>query len=374
MSQIFNKKDNLHQDDLLYLNEQQMLFEFNNGKEIGEDAHISSIKDQFSWKRTFVNCWTGLPNFGKTTFLNFLTINKSVHDNWKWCIWSPEMVNSYKNKKTNKIYKSSSDIYDELIHTYTGLNPYKHLVKKYNMEQMNKDIYINAMDWVKEHFYIISPKENNYKTLVDSFKFWNDKYGFDGFIIDPFKNLQYDITGTMDTVLHKIFDELKEIAILTNSTINIIAHPKSNNEPKNPNGRFKVITQFNLLGGSAWDNSMDGIFSLDRPYMNLNPNDPSCVLYHLKQRKKLLVGRTGCSKDIEFDWRTNRYYFKEVCPIDGSTKEAINRDKKGNPILPSTNPVVQYPSSKKIIQEINFDKKIPVNYNNESINKEKAPF
>ncbi len=318
--------------DLLLPDEFAMIKEFNEGKPVGEFAHVEAISDQFTWKKTFVNCWTGRPNSGKTTLLSFLALVKSMKDPWIWCIWSPEMINSY--KIDNKIVRSSSDILDEFIHAKTGKNPYKHFVSKYNIPQMLQEEYIEALLWIQDHFIIIDPKDKTYKSLIDTYNYWYDKYGFDGWIIDPFKNVRFEIKNTMDIVLHHIFDDFKYCAVNTNSCINIVAHPKSVSSGKDARidgkegGAYKPVSQFDLLGGSAWDNSMDGIFSVYRPNVHEDPNDPRTYLYHFKQRKKHLVGETGVYRHIEYNILKNRYYFEGKCPIDGSWQQPINEEKK----------------------------------------------
>jgi hypothetical protein len=225
---------------------------------------------------------------------------------------------------------------------------------------------MEALEWVQDRFYVISPKDKNYKNLIDTFMYHYEKLGFDGWVIDPFKNIQFEANGTMDNVLHRIFDDFKECSIMSNSSINIIAHPKSDNEPKKQDGSYKVCTQFNLLGGAAWNNSMDGIFSLHRPYAHQDPNDPTTWLYHLKQRKKHLVGETGVYKHIEYVPRTNRYHFAGKCPIDGSFKPPIQRDSQGMPKEPSFPP----PMAGQETGQINFEK-VEIDYGEEY---DKAPF
>jgi hypothetical protein len=118
--------------------------------------------------------------------------------------------------------------------------------------------------------------------------------------------------------LDEMFMQTKEFSIQTHSTFNFIAHPRSQHDPKEKNGSFKVITQHMLAGGAAFDNNMDGIYSIDRPGSHLNPNDPQVSFYNLKQRKAHLVAKRGVCDTIRFDFLKNRYYFSDICPIDGS--------------------------------------------------------
>lgn len=299
----------------------QMLKEFREGKAIGESAHVEQISNLFSWKPGFLNCWTGWPNDGKSTFFLFMALVKSKHDGTKWCIWPPEMINSYRDGAQIKI--SASDIYDELAYMLTGKSPYLHFEKKYGIKQIGEDEYLDAIAWVRQHFYIIYPKDRKYKDLANNFLFFHEYFGCNGFLADPFKSFKHEESGRTDFYMDDLFGEYKELAVKTNGFMNFIAHPKSQKETLNKDGSFKVCTQFMLAGGASWDNSMDGIYSTYRANRHKNPTDPVVHFYNLKQRKQQLVGRVGVYEHIEFDWNINRYYFDGVCPIDGSFKNPV---------------------------------------------------
>lgn len=302
--------------------------EFDHGKPIGEAARISVVKENYSWKRGFVNCWTGWPNDGKSTFLMFMALMKSLVDGWKWCIWSPEMYNAYLDSK-KKMVISANDLIDELVFMKTGLTPYKHFKANYGVNQMAKKDYVDAWHWINEHFVFVNVRDRKYNSLIDTFKFYHDQYNFNGFILDPWKNI--DDTGEslrQDQFLKNAFAEIKQFSLESNSTFNIVAHPRSDKDPKNPDGSYKVCTQFSLSGGSEWNNGMDGIYTVARPFRHRNPQDPRVAFYNLKQRKQQLVGKCGVYDKIEFNFETNRYYFDGYCPIDGSYREPIDAREK----------------------------------------------
>lgn len=314
---------------LVEINIEDLLNEFRNGKPIGEEARILELKQNFSWKRSFVNCWTGWPNDGKTTFFQFMALVKSQVDNWKWCIWPPEMLNTFKDS-SGRIKTSASDIIDELVFMLTGQNPYLHYQKQYGIKQMAEKDYRDAVEQIKKNFIIIHPKDRKYSDLVDNFRYFHDKYNVDGFLIDPFKNLDHNENeGRFDLYLDKVFSEAKEFALETDTSMNFIAHPKNQVDPYNSDGSFKICTQFMLSGGAAWNNNMDGIYSIYRPHKHDKATDPRVSFINLKQRKQQLVGRIGRYDSIEFKFDTNRYYFAGYCPIDGTYNEPIkpNEDK-----------------------------------------------
>jgi hypothetical protein len=312
----------------------QMVNEFTEGKPIGVEAGVDHIKEGFSWKRGFINCWTGWPNAGKSTFLMFLMMMMSIKQGWKWCLWSPEMMSSYINDK-GEVIMTGSDIYDELVYMKTGKCPWSHYKNMFGIEQMPIEEYLEALSWVKDHFYVIDPEDTTPAGIIREFESMHKAYKFDGYLIDPFMNLDLDESGMRtDLYLARIFRDFRKFALKTNSCVNVVAHPKSQDEVKNPKtGAYKVCTQFMLSGGAAWNNNFDGIYSIYRPWGHKDPKEvkdgemPSEVwFYRLKQRKQQLVGRLGVAKGIHFDFETNRYYFDGVCPIDG-TKKRFGKDR-----------------------------------------------
>lgn len=317
--ELYDKRE----QSLVVIDEEELIYEFRNGKVVGEDAEISALSENFSWKRGFVNCWTGWPNDGKTTYFQFMAVMKSLVSKYKWCIWPPEMLNTWKSQ-SGIIKTSASDIVDELVFMMTGKNPYLHYQQRYNIPQMSEHDYRAAVQWVKEHFVIIHPKDRKYTDLIDNFKYFHDKYNFDGFLIDPFKNLDHNQSeGRFDLYLDKVFSDVKEFALETNTSMNFIAHPKAQTDSQNADGTFKICTQYMLAGGAAWNNSMDGIYSIYRPHKHAKATDPRVTFLNLKQRKQQLVGRVGQYEKIEFLFDTNRYYFDGHCPIDGTYVEPI---------------------------------------------------
>lgn len=321
------KKPGPFEDNLIVPDLQAQIEEFENGKPIGETARVPVITENFSWKRGFVNCWTGWPNDGKSTFLMFMMLMKSICDDWKWCIWSPEQYNASVDQK--KLVMSAADIIDELIFMYTGRTPYKHFKQTYDVAQMSKDEYVQVWKWVTDHFVFITLKDRTFPNLLDTFRFYQDIYEFNGFVVDPWKNIDDSSeSGRTDQFLRLAFSDTKAFSLETNSSFNIVAHPRADKDPKNPDGSYKVCTQFMLSGGSEWNNSMDGIYSISRTHKHRDPNDRRVAFFNLKQRKQQLVGKCGVYDKIEFDFLTNRYYFAGHCPIDGQFLEPLDVKEK----------------------------------------------
>jgi len=301
---------------------QLMIHEFKTGKPIADPVRVKGLNKKFGWMKTFVNCWTGNPNVGKSTFVLFLMVLKSKIDGWKWAVYSPEMISS--RKLNGKVLVGAMELIDELVFMITGQNPYLHKVKDEGLKQMDIALYVETMQWIEDHFIFFNLKERTDISLIEHAKFLSKEFGIDGILLDPWKNIGVNGSEgayTKDDILHRVFSNIKEVATYENISFNIVAHPKSVQNAKNADGSYKVVTPQDLAGGAAWNNSMDGIYSLYRPDEHTNPNDPGVWFFNLKQRMQDLTAERGVFKDIEWHKPTHRYYFAGVCPIDGRKKD-----------------------------------------------------
>lgn len=300
-----------------------LINEHQEGEQLGQPSRIQTLDTVFRWMPGTINGFYGWANDGKGTFYDFLAVMRAKFDNKKFCMMKQEDISStrYKNEApkitANRIYKG-------LAWMVTGKTPYKQFAQEHKIPQIELDEYLEAMNWIQDHFYVLYPKDRTWANVMREFQFYYDKYGIDHFLIDPWKSVKMgsDEGKRADHVLDDILIEGKDFAVRTNTTLDIIAHPKSMQEVrqgKQPDSPYKVVTQFMIAGGAPWDNNMDGQFSIYRDQRHLNPRDPSVELHNLKQRNSEEVGaQRGKVSGIQFDRLTHRYYFNGVCPIDGS--------------------------------------------------------
>lgn len=296
----------------------ELLAEKNKGTERADTTNIREMDEHFRWKRSFVNCWTGIPNAGKSTFLMYMALVKSLVDDWKWCLWTPEMLDG--KRSGNKVQITANSVINELIFMKTGRSVYKHY-DVYHLPLISDEEYVDAYDWVIKHFFIVDLKNPDFNTVKTSFmNIWEDEH-YDGMIIDPWKNIVLPGLKRSDLELAELFADIKMMALKTNTTVNIVAHPKSQSDMRSKDGGYRMATQFDLSGGAMWNNSMDGIYTYYRPY-EVNDNGEMiqsgiAQFHNLKQRKPQIVAHTGMVDNIEFRYKTNRFYFNGRCPITG---------------------------------------------------------
>jgi len=323
-------------DGVIEIDKESLLREFDQGKAIGEDARVLLTdldgEKVFSWKRGFINTWTGWPNDGKTDFFTQMSAVKSFHDGWKWAIWSPEMYGS--EKVDGRVVVNANDLVDEIIWKLYGECPIKNISDKYG-KKLSRSKYVEGILWVQEHFVFLRPQDRSMTGVLDCYKKAYDKRSFDGLLIDPFKNISQDSSERIDRFLEESFGECKELSLDMDVSFNIIAHPKANVETVDKDGNRAICDQYKLSGGSAWNNSMDGIYSILRPNKHRDPKDRTTNFINVKQRKQHLVAVSGTCEKIIKDIPSSRYIINGIDPF--KSKEAIKFEEKPYqlPIVPN---------------------------------------
>jgi len=298
--------------DIIIPEPELLIEEYDKGVAVADHCMIDELHGNFGWKRGFQNCWTGYPNDGKTLFTLFLMVIKAKLSNWKFVLWSPEMKSA--NFIDGKVKVNYNDMINEIIWILSGKTPYKHVALRTGKELIGISEYMDLIEWCQEHFVFIDPvkkrPEDIHALLVRIF----EDQGFDAVFIDPFKNVEQDINKRDDIWLEQLFSKFKDLALSTNSIINWIAHPKANIQrirKINGNDTLMPCDQFMLNGGAAWNNSMDGIYTIFRPELLTNIRSLQTSFINLKQRKPELVAHRGTVDDIVFLPEKRRYLFSD---------------------------------------------------------------
>ncbi len=306
-----------------------MINEWSDGEPHGEKSFVSELDSIFAWMRGDQCAWYGWPNDGKGTFFDFMALMKAKFNGDNFMMFKPEDMSS--SKINGQTIITANDIYKNLAWMYTGQTPYKHFAAKYHQKQIPFDQYQEAIEFVRDHFRVIFTRQREYKNIIDLFKFYRDKYNIQHFLIDPAKSIKLE-KGERDQIMNDMFIEGKQFSLETNSSLHWIAHPKSMADvrvSKKEDSAYKVVNQYMIAGGAAWDNNMDAQYSIYRPERHLNPSDPKVHFINLKQRKAELVGvQRGSYELIKFDFLKKRYYFNGVCPLDASIDHKSKKDDK----------------------------------------------
>lgn len=328
---LFQKREE-KRDNYIPLDLEVALNEHGEYVQSGETCRIDLLKDHMAWMRGFVAAWFGWPSSGKSMFTAYLMMVKSIRDDWRWGIYSPEEMNAV--VENGKLKIKADRIYKNLAWIYSGRTWNKRFAEKNNCEIMTFEEERESLEFVTKHFFVIHPTDRTIESILENFQSLNDKFGMlDGFLIDPWNVVKMDNMKRADEMLTDAFIDVKQFAMLTNSCFNIISHPRSLKEVKTSQEKhapYKVVNQFMQAGGAAWNNKMDVEYSIERPNSHLEPRDPFVNFHNLKQRQFEIVGVNKGTvgdqeKKIEFDFKKRRYYFDGVDIISGELKSGLQK-------------------------------------------------
>jgi twinkle protein len=279
---------------------ESMLDGFENGQERGTTTYIPQVDNAWTWRSGEVNIWTGYQNEGKSLFLNQLATIKAFHDGWKFGVFSPENM-------------PMKDFFNDIVEMYVGksADPY------YKNNQMTKDEYLEAIDFVKRHFFLIYPKKNfNLDSIFERAKFLVKTKGIRSLIIDPYNTVQHKMYRgeREDLYISRFMSELKRFAVDNKISVNLVAHQVT--PMKDEGGRYYKPDVNRIKGGGTFSDKADNVMFVWRPHRALDFSNTSVIFGSQKIKKQKLVGIPQDVENIEFNIREQRYYFDGYTPFN----------------------------------------------------------
>lgn len=263
------------------------------GYESAQTTGIKEIDRIFKWKRGELTILTGIGNHGKSSFLNFLMLNKTAKDGTKWAIFSPENFPAH-------------EFYHDLTEMVLGAtcNPN-------NPQRPDESTYRRIYEFVSEHFFYIYPKElaPTPQYIKSRFLELIIKEKVTGCIIDPFNQLTNDYSslgGRDDKYLETFLSDCSRFAMTNNVFFTIVCHPHKLR--KNDKGGYDAPDVFDLAGGAMWNNKADNILVYHRPNRHADPQDPTCELHAKKIRRQKVVGEIGM-ETFQYSRSMRRFVF-----------------------------------------------------------------
>jgi twinkle protein len=261
-----------------------MLDNFRRGVNMGESTHIGEMDDYFRWKFGDVNLWTGYANAGKTTWVIYCMLVKSIESGWKWGIFSPENY-------------PANDFYDDIVEMYCG---------KW-LDNMGENEYTKACEFINQHFFYVYPDdEHDISSINEKFRYLVMKKGINGVLLDPWNQLDHvqKAYEREDQYISRQLKDIKRFALHNKIIYNIIAHPIK--PQKESDKSYPVVEMYDISGGSMWGNKTDSIISYYRPNSHVNPESPEVEVHVKKIKRKRTGGKKGMFEVLHL-WAIKRF-------------------------------------------------------------------
>lgn len=287
-----------------------------NGYEACEPWGVLQIDNLWKLKRGEISLLSGYGNQGKSTFLQFLMLNKSLTDGTKWGMFAPEDFPV-----------------EEYCHSLVEMAAGMRLDAGSDGLRISLPEYERLYDKVTSFFFFIYPEtiSPTPEYIKERFLELIIKEKISGCIIDPFNQLANDYSktgGRDDKYLETFLSDISRFSRENHVYTIIIAHPK--NPRLEQDGSYKCPEVFDIAGGAMWNNKMDNILIYHRP--NSDPISTGCEFHSKKIRRQKIVGIKGMAgfnydrKKRRFTFGLNDYIEDKIMPTYQQTQIEPNND------------------------------------------------
>ena len=197
------------------------------------------------------NLVTGIPNHGKSNFLDQILLNLAENENWKFAIFSPEhSTPSHIRRLLEKRSRKPFDI---------GLN-----------SRLTQDDLNNGIDYLDKHFKFIENTEEipNIDFILSKAKVAKQRYGVNGLVIDPFNQISpdRDYAKREDEHIRDIIAKCQQFARNHEIVVWMVAHPHKLH--RNDSGVIPPPDLYQVSGSAHWANMADVGLVVHRDFEN----------------------------------------------------------------------------------------------------------
>ena len=243
-------------------------------------------------KGTF-HVWTGIPNHGKSTFLDQCLIQLARDKDWRFAFFSPEHSTKMHIRR--------------LVSMFVG-KPFDLGINGRMSEQELKD----GINWVHKHFFFIETREHTPRIdlILERARVAIQKHGCNALVIDPYNEVDASRQGSYreDEHIRDFISKCKRFCKLYDITTWVVAHPTK--MQKQDTGGYAAPTAYDISGAAHWHNQADAVVTVHR-----NFDAGTIEVITRKIREQGLYGQIG-SCTFVFNYATRQFDEpKEVMPV-----------------------------------------------------------
>lgn len=223
---------------------------------------------------------TGIPNHGKSEFLDQIMLNYCRLHNWSvgYC--------SFENRPERHLAKFAEKILEKPFRKYdwSTVTP---------MDEADLEM---AMEWAAEHIYFIRADDEapTPEWILEKARDLVVRYGIKALVIDPYNEIEHRRQPGMTETeyLSQLLGKFRRFGEHHAVDVFFVAHPTKLQKTE---GMEPIPDLYDISGGAHWNNKADFGFSVWRD--KANPKAPVLVKIHKVRDKDL--GKAG---EVDFDY------------------------------------------------------------------------
>lgn len=227
---------------------------------------------------------TGIPNSGKSEWVDALTFNLALNEGWRFAAFSPE---NGKEAHTMKLVEKRVEMTSD----------------PKSKERMSYDTMMSGARWVSNHYCFIESRDV-IPTLDWILERATDavlRHGIKGLIIDPWNRIEKKLAGKSETdFVAESLPRILRFAANQGVHVWLVVHPKQQ-QPDPKTGKIRAPSLYDMAGSAHFVNMCDNGVVIHR---SDSIDDTTEVLIRKVRFKH--VGRRGETK-LSYNIRTGRY-------------------------------------------------------------------
>ena len=233
------------------------------------------------------HCVTGVPNHGKSNFIDQIAVNLFRNYGWKFCVFSPEHSTPQHIRR----------ILEKIIH-----KPFDEGLS----ERMNKNELEKGLQVLNNNFFFMENKDSipSIEWILSKARQSVLKFGIKGLIIDPYNEINSSREGNKreDEHIRDLISKCKKFCRTHEVTIWLVAHPSK--LPPKEDGSICVPTMYDVSGSAHWNNMSDVGLVVYRDF-----DTKKTRVITRKIREQGLYGNIG---EAFFTYNTTKRIYEEV--------------------------------------------------------------
>lgn len=250
---------------------------------IEDDALSTGFKklDEYYKVRSYeFTVITGIPQHGKSEFLDSIMVRMAKYHNWKFGIFSPENW---------PVWRHASKLISK--------------TKEKPFENLSEPELSNTLQKVRDKYHFIYPEDEDkdLETVLDKARTLIFRYGINALVLDPFNEFQRDYSMNTKEYISQFLSRIRQFVRKHNIHIFLVAHPKKMDTKKNKDP--KPPKAYDISGASEWNDKSDNIITVYRLYEKTR-------IYIRKVRFRE-IGKKG---SIELKYEERKRGFTEKIP------------------------------------------------------------
>ena len=266
---------------------------FVNGWEKGVATGWEELDEHYTVRPGEFTVVTGIPNSGKSNWLDALLVNLAIQHGWHFSVFSPE---------NQPVEDHMARIIEKWARQPFTDGP----TERMSREQLDKGI-----QWAGQHFSWILPDDDAEWTIdavLERAKALCFRRGSRGLVIDPWNELEHALPAgeSETTYISGALKKIRQFARRHGIHVWVVAHPAKLYRERDT-GNYPVPTLYDISGSAHWRNKADNGLCVWRDFANRD----TPVEVHVQKVRFRQVGKIGMAR-LRYEPATATY--RDVSP------------------------------------------------------------